>query len=64
MPGLYHVPVPAEILLMKEFRFLPAVGMTSTRSVAVEMTAGFRRNDGLYTAIAPTKQQKISCISC
>ena len=28
MPGPCHFPIPAEIRLMQEFRFLPAVGMT------------------------------------
>ena len=28
MPNPYHLPVPVEISLMQEFRFLPAVGMT------------------------------------
>ena len=32
MPGPYRVPVPAEIRLMQEFRFLPLVGMTYHRN--------------------------------
>ena len=38
MPGRYDVPVPMKTLLMKEFRFLPPVGMTD---YYVTSTAGW-----------------------
>ena len=41
MPGLCQLPVPAEISLMSEFRFLAPLGMTYTFSDGLQPSTSY-----------------------